>query len=1386
MALLDTGSQVSTIAEWYYNKYLSNKPVQPIENLLRVVGAGGQEVPFSGFIDVEVSFPHSDTGDDDTVVALVLIVQDNEYNKCVPMVIGTNVAEQYKVKCSDKYGKNFLDKLQTSPPWRRAYKAMSLQENFQDRENHVKATTPHPITIGAFQTVVVWGVARAPPQHATKVILEPSENMKAYAMLSVTPGLVSLPPGRTTCRVPVEIRNISSEVVRLPRKISLATAQVVECERAAPVQPRPSSSVPPVNLDDTSLTEEQRKQASDLLRRMSHVFASSDKDLGCSSGVQHEIHLSDEVPFRLPHRRVPPGQLEEFRQAIQDMLETGVIRKSKSPYASPVVLVRKKDNSIRVCVDFRKLNLKTIKDSYPIPRIAETLEALNGAKWFCTLDLQSGYLQVPIANRDQHKTGMTTPFGLFEFQRMPFGLTNAPATFQRLMESCLDGLNFRICVVYLDDVIIFGKTFEEMLKRLEEVLIRLANSGLKLRPSKCKFFQKKVAVLGHVVSENGVEPDPSKVSALREWLSHPPADSKQLQTFLGFAGYYRSFVDNFSKLAEPLHHLIGGRGNTKRGRTILPPFVWTEQCQNAFETIIQRLTTHPILAYPDFSLPFTLHVDASAEGLGATLYQLQDGKSRVIGYGSRALSASERNYSAYKREFLALKWAIVDKFRDYLYGPKFTAITDSNPLTYLSTSAKLSPSDHRWLAALAPFDFEILYRPGPSNGDADGLSRMPHKVDAQEQPESKEDCLRPFLAKSRPIGSDDQACCPASAFKALCQYHGISLSENHIEGRWTPAVETVTASPEVAKIFAEIIDGPKATNFPSMNSVAWKECQGIDPSIDRCVQYLLRGKPPTHQELKKESRDTSRLLRQWDRLLLKNGVLYRHIMIDQEDRDQLVVPVRWRDRILKGLHDDMGHLGRDKTLETIRHRFYWPSLTKDVDSYVARCERCIRRKAPDPARAPMVSIKTTEPFELLSMDFLQLERGRGGYENVLVVTDNFTKFAWAFATRSQKANVVAKVLWENVLVNYGFPHRLHADQGRDFESRVIKQLCKLTGIQKSRTTPYHPQGNGQTERFNKTLLHMLGTLDEEKKEAWPDYLASMVHAYNSSKHASTGYTPFFLMFGRHPRLPVDVAFGITPEKSSDNTTAAYVRDLRDRLQFAFEKASQNTTKSACSNKKNYDKRARDTRLEPGDRVLVKNLSVRGKQKLKDRWEADCYRVVRRIQDLPVYELKSETDGKRRTLHRNLLLPFNCAPPSEKTPPKVLPTNQELSSDDEGDDPTAVLTDIPHPGDPGVMQLVESTEQTHDATETPPLLQEIGERDVESNEQTDDDATEAPPPQEIDDPIALRRSTRIRQAPDRLAYTTVLCHKITTLFSLADEMNKELIKDILVTWLTSVT
>ena len=296
------------------------------------------------------------------------------------------------------------------------------------------------------------------------------------------------------------------------------------------------------------------------------------------------------------------------------------------------------------------------------------------------------------------------------------------------------------------------------------------------------------------------------------------------------------------------------------------------------------------------------------------------------------------------------------------------------------------------------------------------------------------------------------------------------------------------------------------------------------------------------------------------------------------------------------------------------------------------------RKTADPLQAPLVPILTTEPMELLAIDFLSIEKGKGGYDNLLIVTDSFTKYSWAFPTSNKKAKTVAKVLWEKVLVHYGFPRRLHSDQGRDFESRLFNDLCNVAGIEKTRSSTYHPQGNGQTERFNQILLGMLGTLSGDKKTDWPSYVAPLVYAYNSTKHGSTGYSPYYLMFGRQPRLPADVALGLDKPEKEPKPYAAYVDNLRALLAHAYDSASEAMHKRAEYNKKSYDRYAKENSLEAGDRVLVRNLSTRGKHKLQDRWEATPYIISRKVRELPVYAVKPEGGGKERVLHRNLLLP----------------------------------------------------------------------------------------------------------------------------------------------------
>ena len=404
--------------------------------------------------------------------------------------------------------------------------------------------------------------------------------------------------------------------------------------------------------------------------------------MGCTTLVEHQIPLTDDTPIRQRYRRLPPSQYEQVKAHIQQLLEAGIVQPSSSPYSSPIVIVQKKGGDMRLCVDYRLLNGKTKKDAYPLPRIEESLDALTGAKWFSTLDLASGYNQVPVAEADKAKTAFCTPFGLFEFNRMPFGLCNSPSTFQRLMERIFGDQSFQSLLLYLDDIIIFSSSFEEHLKRLELVLTRVQNNHLKLKLSKCHFFQTEVKYLGHVVSASGVPTDPDKIKAVAEWKQ--PTTTKELRSFLGFASYYRRFVEGFAKVAAPLHRLaatVEASQSKARARVNTLGSLWTQECQQSFQTLKDQLISAPVLAYADFTKPFILEIDASHAGLGAVLAQDQDGQRKPIAFASRGLRPTERNmsnYSSRKLELLGLKWAVTSKFREYLLGVKFVVFTDNN------------------------------------------------------------------------------------------------------------------------------------------------------------------------------------------------------------------------------------------------------------------------------------------------------------------------------------------------------------------------------------------------------------------------------------------------------------------------------------------------------------------------------------------------------------------------------------------------------------------------------------------------------------------------------------------------------------------------------------
>ena len=407
----------------------------------------------------------------------------------------------------------------------------------------------------------------------------------------------------------------------------------------------------------------QQQQLNELFRKFSDVFSRGEDDLGNTPLLEHAIETHG-PPLRQPYRRQNPAVCREEMAQVQQMLSSNVICPSNSPWASPVVMVRKKDGSLLFCVDFRQLNAATVKDAQPLPMIDDLLDALHGAKWFSTLDLKNGYWQVPITEQDKAKTAFRTSSGqLFEFSQVPFGLCNAPATFSRLMDRVLAGLHWETYLFYLDDIIVFSSTWEEHLARLRQAFERLRHANLKLGADKCTFAAKEVNYLGHKVTEEGLLPDPSLLAAIRE--IPPPKTPTEVHSFLGLAGYYRRYVKGFAAIAAPLHAL------TRKDAV----FHWSEDCQAAFDHLKTLLTTSPITAFPDFSQAFRLYTDASTAGLGAILAQVRDGKERIICCASRALNQAKKSYPVTKLECLAIVWAVA-KFRPYLMAMPFEVFTD--------------------------------------------------------------------------------------------------------------------------------------------------------------------------------------------------------------------------------------------------------------------------------------------------------------------------------------------------------------------------------------------------------------------------------------------------------------------------------------------------------------------------------------------------------------------------------------------------------------------------------------------------------------------------------------------------------------------------------------
>jgi hypothetical protein len=909
--------------------------------------------------------------------------------------------------------------------------------------------------------------------------------------------------------------------------------------------PMPEDILQKLNINK-NLNENQKNAIGKLLSKYSNVVSQSSSDLGRTQVTKHRVDTGDHLPLRSAPYHAPQITRERIETCVDEMLAKDIIEESHSPWASPVVLVKKKDGTFRFCVDFRKLNRITRRDAYPLPRIDDVVDMLEGSCYFSTIDTIAGYWQVEMDEQDKEKTAFVTQRGLYQFKVMPFGLSNAPGTFQRLMDKVLKGLNWKQCVVYLDDIVIFSKSFEEHLERLEAVLKRLQQAKIKIQPSKCNFCMSEVNFLGFKVSKDGLLPNQERVATIANLP--PPQSVTETKRFLGFVSYYRRFIKNLSKIAEPLFELC--KKNCK--------FKWTSLEQNSFDRLKNILCSAPILRYANPNQDFILQCDASSSALGAVLSQ-QDiqGKEHPIAYASRTLSTQEKRYSNTEREALAIQWSM-SYFRHYLYGKFCKVYTDHQPLV---TMDRMKTPDGKLATIFSKLEnmgvtYSLHYRNAKANKNADVLSRI---------------------------------------------------------------------------------------NMIQIAMFDWKKEQSKDSHIRNIYRELKDGE--AYPGLRINDR----------------GIVVRNV----GGREQIMVPDHLKAAVCRLTHDHpmAGHLGRSKTLKRVRDSFYWTDLSKNVENYVKNCPICqINKSGGKHPKAPLEPIFAFHPFQKLVIDITgPLRITKRGNRYIIVVTDLFTKFCITMAVPNFDAETTAKFIFERICCEYGFPEIIMSDQGPNFESALVEQLCKFLNISKLHSTAYRPQTQGGTEKQNDTIKTMLRCFVNANQDDWDEYLPQIVYAYNTAEHAATETSPFMALRGTEPRKIWEFNFSSKPE-----SLTTYVSKLQERQKEVNEFVSQKNAKAKLDQVE-HTKTMNHVEYKEGDLVLMREMrAFKERSKSLTAKFNGPYRVTKVINDQNL-EIEDKK-GFKFKIHYDHLKLFHSRP-GEVTELAVKRGRGRPSNNNKNDDKT---------------------------------------------------------------------------------------------------------------------
>lgn len=975
------------------------------------------------------------------------------------------------------------------------------------------------------------------------------------------------------------------------------------------------------------LNKEEKESIYNICFEYSDIFHLEGDKLTSTPSIVHEIKTpTDQLAIYQRQYRLPHSQRDEINKQIKQMETDGIIEPSNSPWNSPMILVPKKLDAtgkpkFRLVVDYRKLNNITVGDKMPLPQIQDVLDRLGKSKYFTVLDLASGFHQIPLSEESKIKSAFSSDIGHWQYTKLPMGLKNSPPTFQRLMNNVLCNLVGLKCLVYLDDIIIFSVDIQEHSKRLREIFNRLRTHNLKLQPAKCEFLRKEVIYLGHKISELGVQPDERKIICVRNFPI--PTNVKEIKSFLGLTGYYRNFIPDYSKIAKPITNLL--KKDSK--------FEWKIECQEAFQKLKNILISEPILQYPDFDKPFTITCDASNYAVGSVLSQGDADKELPIAYSSRTLNKAEINYSTIEKELVAIMYG-VKQFRPYIYGRRFCIVTDHKPLTWLFSVKDPSSRLLRWRIKLDEFDYEIKYKSGKTNNNADALSRIKemYLLNVNKNYKNFEtDFKTKLIINSRVKEINGCILDAPNEFNIVIEYPKNSEINDELTKNLLLKcnVSEITSDKHVLgdiaytsfgnRYFVCLLTREKGQDIPTYENIYASLCKLREFCETNRLHKIALSQIGIRAN--KDSLNWERI-RAMIRYVLKgsaiNVLIYLETKLSDQDKQE----------VIRMHHDSLlsGHLGVHKTVKRIGGQIQWKGMKKDVQNYIKICKSCQKNKSSKKNHIPMAITTTShKPFQKIFLDVVgRLPISYKNNSYILTIQDDLTKFLLAIPLENHQANTIAKAFVENFVCIHGIPASILTDNGPEFVSEIFSNVCKILKIDKSVSSPYHPQTNGGLEKTHRVIKEMLRHNVDKHAQNWCEHIPFVVFSFNSAVHESTKYQPYELLYGNPVQIPSVFQRKLEPCYTYDN----YAFEMKQKMQLAHNLARENLIDKKNKTKTYYDRNQNTQNIHIGDKVLI--LDHARKHKLTPLWLGP-YEVIDTVGE---YNIVIQKEKRTSTLHRN--------------------------------------------------------------------------------------------------------------------------------------------------------